>query len=94
MAGHSTQRSTQIYTEEAVLAANLELCSKLAVPNLHHKFGVYDPEEIISFLNSFTFPHIKYTDLKDDWLNNLLRLLYTERYETQLIQDKVIDFTA
>ena len=50
MSGHISIKSTAIYASEAILAANLELCSKLVVPNLHSRFGSYDAAEVKSFL--------------------------------------------
>lgn len=62
IAGHQNIRTTSIYTEEAFLAVNLELCSKLAVLGLHPRFGVFDPGEVTEFMNKFAYPSVPYTD--------------------------------
>ena len=83
IAGHRSVSHTARYTRLCTVADVLKITSRLVVPGLQSRFGKYDQEQLLTFLNSLTVENVRYSTFRSDWLTILLSRLYTLHYEKQ-----------
>jgi hypothetical protein len=93
VAGHSSQRTTEIYTRLTAISDALQVTSHINIPGLDHKFGSLDESATITYLQSLKLTNIKYATFFEDWLERLMPRLYSAQYEKLFHQDAEVDFT-
>lgn len=92
--GHVNQRNTRIYTKDALLGANLDSIEQLAVPGLHTRFGSRNDEDLWDFYRQLSHSRIHYLKYKENWLEELMPLLYGNSHQQRFLNDNTVDFTA
>lgn len=50
--GHKSMTNTMRYTHLTAIGDNLKVTSKLVIPGLHPRFGDYNEEQVLNYLNS------------------------------------------
>ena len=76
-----------------MLNANLELAKKIVVPGMNMKYGSFNEEQVVHFLDSLSYQNIRYCSFRENWKHQLFSRLYTQRFIGQINRDDVLDLT-